>query len=300
MSETVLKIENMSKVYQLGKRNVQALNNLNLQVKKGEFLAIMGPSGSGKTTLLNVLGCLDKATSGKVLLDNVDVAKMSESKLFKIRRNKIGFVFQTFNLLPYLNARENVELPMENNGTPKSKRSSKARELLAMVGLSGREEHRPQRLSAGEQQRVAIARALANDPSIILADEPTGNLDNKNKQEIVKLLANLNLKHGTTIIIVTHDGQVAAHTERMLFLSDGRISKEKQGLHLAKKLICPFCGSRLQPIDHKCISCGRVFGMKKKPAITEEVEGMKSDTSSVFKRTTDGNSTYSASSTAAG
>ena len=279
MSEVVLKIENMSKTYTLGKRNVQALSNLNFQVKKGEFVAIMGPSGSGKTTLLNVLGCIDKPTSGKILLDNVDVAGLAESQLYKIRRNKIGFVFQTFNLLPYLNARENVELPMENNGKPKSQRSSRAKELLAMVGLSGREEHRPQRLSAGEQQRVAIARALANDPAIILADEPTGNLDTKNKQEIVRLLANLNLNQGTTIIIVTHDGQVASRTERMLLLSDGRITKEKQGLHLAKKLICPFCGGKLQPADEKCSSCGKTVVLKRKPSVTEKVEIGKSDNS---------------------
>jgi putative ABC transport system ATP-binding protein len=171
MSETVLKLEKLSKTYTLGKRNVQALSNLNLQVNKGDFVAIMGPSGSGKTTLLNVLGCLDKPTAGTVLLDGVDVAKMPEKELYKIRRSKIGFVFQTFNLLPYLNARENVELPMEGTKLTKSERNRKASELLGMVGLSGREEHRPHRLSAGEQQRVAIARALANNPAIILADE---------------------------------------------------------------------------------------------------------------------------------
>ena len=236
MSEVVLKVEDVSKIYTLGKRNVTALDKLSLEVKKGEFIAIMGPSGSGKTTLLNVLGCIDKPTSGKVLLDNVDVADLPERDLHKIRRNKIGFVFQTFNLLPYLNARENVELPLENSSRSRAERKARAKELLAIVGLSGREEHRPQRLSAGEQQRVAIDRALANDPSIILADEPTGNLDTKNKHEIVKLLAYLNLNEGTTIIMVTHDSQVAAHTERRLLLNDGRITKEKQGLHLAKKL----------------------------------------------------------------
>jgi putative ABC transport system ATP-binding protein len=225
-------------------------------VNKGEFVAIMGPSGSGKTTLLNVLGCLDKPTSGKVLLDGVDVAELPETELYKIRRNKIGFIFQTFNLLPYLNAVENVELPMECTKKSKGERRSRATKLLEMVGLSGREEHRPQRLSAGEQQRVAIARALANDPAILLADEPTGNLDAKNKQELVKLLANLNLNQGTTIIVVTHDGQVAAHTERMLLLKDGRIIKEKQGLLLAKKkLVCPNCGSRIQVSDTSCPSC---------------------------------------------
>lgn len=235
MSKPALKIENLTKTYMLGKRPVNALSNLSLQVNFGEFIAIMGPSGSGKTTLLNVIGCIDKPTSGSVLLDGVEVGKMPESELYKVRRDKMGFVFQTFNLLPYLNAIENVELPMENRVKSKSERKKRASELLKMVGLSGREMHRPQRLSAGEQQRVAIARALANDPAIILADEPTGNLDSQNKQEIVKLLANLNLTRGTTIIMVTHDSQVAAHTERMLLLKDGKIQKEKQGLHLAKK-----------------------------------------------------------------
>jgi len=277
MSELVLETENMSKTYMLGKRDVRALSNVNLQVKKGEFVSIMGPSGSGKTTLLNVLGCIDKPTSGKVLLDNIDIGASAESDLYKIRRNKIGFVFQSFNLLPYLNARENVELPMENSRLTKSKKNAKAKELLAMVGLSGREEHRPQRLSAGEQQRVAIARALANNPAIILADEPTGNLDNKNKQEIVKLLANLNLTQGTTIIIVTHDSQVALHTERVLLLSDGKITKEKQGLHLAKKLICPFCGGKLQSATEKCPACGKTAFMKKKHSEAERTETGKYD-----------------------
>jgi putative ABC transport system ATP-binding protein len=279
MSNTVLKIENLSKTYSLGKRNVQALSNLNLEVKKGEFVAIMGPSGSGKTTLLNVLGCIDKPTAGKVLLDDVDVGSLAESQLYKIRGNKIGFVFQSFNLLPYLNARENVELPMEITGKSKSERGKKAKELLAMVGLTGREEHRPQRLSQGEQQRVAIARALANDPAIILADEPTGNLDVKNKQEIVKLLANLNLNQGTTIIIVTHDGQVAAHTERMLFLTDGKITKEKEGMHLTKKNICPYCKGKLQPTDEKCQNCGKTVRFKKKPLTQEVIKNNNTDSS---------------------
>ena len=263
MSELALKIEGLSKVYSLGKRKVNSLSNLNLEIKKGEFTAIMGPSGSGKTTLLNIMGCIDKPTKGKVLIDNIDLAELPEAQLFKIRRDKIGFVFQNFNLLPYLNARENVELAMELSGKFKNERSKKAKELLAMVGLAGREEHRPQRLSQGEQQRVAIARALANAPAIILADEPTGNLDMKNKQEIVKLLGNLNLEQGTTIVIVTHDGHVAAHTERMLFLSDGKITKEKDGLHLAKKLICPYCRAKLQPEDETCPSCKKTLQSRK-------------------------------------
>ena len=165
MNDLVLKIENLTKIYKLGKREVQPLTNLNLEVKKGEFTAIMGPSGSGKTTLLNVIGCIDKATSGKILIDNIDIARLPESKLYKIRRDKIGFIFQNFNLVPYLNARENVELAMELAGKFQGQRGERAKEFLATVGLSGREQHRPQRLSQGEQQRVAIARALANDPS---------------------------------------------------------------------------------------------------------------------------------------
>ncbi len=262
MSETVLKIENLTKIYKLGKRDVRPLIDLNFAVKKGEFTAIMGPSGSGKTTLLNIIGCIDKPTQGKVLLENTDLTKLPESQLYKIRRDKIGFVFQTFNLLPYLNARENVELAMELAGKFKGTRSQRANDLLALVGLSGRETHRPNRLSQGEQQRVAIARALANNPAIILADEPTGNLDMQNKQEIVKLLANLNLKQGTTIIMVTHDVQVAAHTERMVLLKNGQIAKEKGGLHLVQKMICPHCKAQLQPHEQICPSCKKPLTKK--------------------------------------
>jgi len=228
MNDLVLKIENLTKIYKLGKREVQPLTNLSLEVEKGEFTAVMGPSGSGKTTLLNVIGCIDKASSGKIQIDNIDITRLPESKLYKIRRDKIGFIFQNFNLVPYLNARENVELAMELAGKFQGQRGERAKEFLATVGLSGREQHSPQRLSQGEQQRVAIARALAKDPAIILADEPTGNLDVTNKQEIVKMLANLNQKQGTTIIMVTHDEQVAAQTQRMLYLNDGKIIKDKQ------------------------------------------------------------------------
>jgi putative ABC transport system ATP-binding protein len=256
MSKPVLQLENLSKTYTLGKRNVPALSNLNLTINAGEFVAIMGPSGSGKTTLLNVIGCIDKPTNGRVLLDGIDATNLPENQLYKIRRDKMGFVFQTFNLLPYLNARENVELPMEGRIKSKSERNKKASELLARVGLSGREEHRPQRLSAGEQQRVAIARALANNPAFILADEPTGNLDSQNKQGIIKLLANLNLTQGTTIIMVTHDSQAARNTERMLLLKDGKIVKELQGLHANKKnQTCPHCGSTIQQNEDTCPTC---------------------------------------------
>lgn len=264
MSKPVLQIENLNKTYMLGKREVQALKGLNLTVNAGEFVAIMGPSGSGKTTLLNIIGAIDKPTTGQVLLDGIDVGKMPENQLYKIRRDKMGFVFQTFNLLPYLSARENVELPMEGRGKSKSEQKKRASELLAMVGLSGRENHRPQRLSAGEQQRVAIARSLANNPAFILADEPTGNLDIQNKQEIIKLLANLNLTQGTTIIMVTHDSQAANHTERMLLLKDGKIIKEKEGLHMAmKNNKCPNCGGSIKTGDDICPIC-------KKPLIAPE------------------------------
>jgi len=260
MSKPILQIEKLNKSYILGKRNVPALTNLNLTINSGEFVAIMGPSGSGKTTLLNVIGCIDKPTSGQVLLDGIDVSSLPENQLYKIRRDKMGFVFQTFNLLPYLNARENVELPMEGRLKSKSERKKKASELLEMVGLSGREEHRPQRLSAGEQQRVAIARALANDPAFILADEPTGNLDSQNKQGIIKLLANLNLTQGTTIIMVTHDSQAARNTERMLLLKDGKIVKEIPGLHLGKKnQTCPHCGGSIQTNDDICPNCKKAI-----------------------------------------
>ena len=233
--DTILKIEELSKAYTLGKCNIQALSHVNLEVNRGEFVAIMGPSGSGKSTLLNVLGCLDKPTKGSILLDGVDVTKLQENSLYKIRRDKIGFVFQSFNLLPHLTARENVELPMECTKKPANERKQRALELLQLVGLEGRENHKPSGLSGGEQQRVTIARALTNRPALILADEPTGNLDTKNKQGIVKLLADLCVNQKATVVMVTHDSQVAAHTGRMLLLKDGKILKEKQGLFVANK-----------------------------------------------------------------
>jgi putative ABC transport system ATP-binding protein len=227
-----LKTEKVDKVYKLGERQVHALSDVNIEIAKGDFISIMGPSGSGKTTLLNVLGCLDKPTRGKVLLDGVDITDVSEKNLHQTRKHKIGFVFQTFNLMPWLNAVENVELPMEGTGKTKDEMRKRAVELLDMVGLSERKEHRPQKLSAGEQQRVAIARALANNPAIVLADEVTGNLDGKTKLEIMRLLGKLNTEQDTTIIIVTHDSKVASMAARILFLSDGKLlAKEKQGTH---------------------------------------------------------------------
>ena len=255
----VLETEKVDKVYKVGGRQVRALSDVNLRVNKGDFISIMGPSGSGKTTLLNVLGCLDKPTDGKVVLDAVDITKVPERGLYKIRKYKVGFVFQTFNLMPYLSAIENVELAMEGTKKSKDEKRKRARELLKMVGLSEREEHRSQRLSAGEQQRVAIARALANNPAIVLADEPTGNLDSKTGYEIIRLLGKLNTEQGTTIIMVTHDGHKAALASRMLTLSDGKLlAKEKQGAHLLKReLVCPSCGREIQPDDTFCPGCGK-------------------------------------------
>jgi len=259
MSELILKTEGLEKVFKMGGRTIRALSGVNLQVKKSDFISIMGPSGSGKTTLLNMLGCLDKPTHGKVVLDGEDITKVPERRLYKIRRHKIGFIFQTFNLLPYLNAVENVELPMEGTKKSRNERRARARELLKLVGLSEREGHRPHRLSAGEQQRVAIARALANNPALVLADEATGNLDSKSKYEIVRLLGKLNIDQGTTIVMVTHDNHMASHADRMLFLKDGKLLKEeKQGTHFLKKnLMCPKCHSRIQPDDVRCPRCGK-------------------------------------------
>lgn len=259
MSELVLKTEKLDKVYRLGKRKVRALSDVSLQIKKGDFISIMGPSGSGKTTLLNMLGCLDKPTLGKVILDGIDVTEVPEKDLHKIRKNKVGFVFQTFNLMPWLNALENVELPMEGTKKSRGERQKRARELLEMVGLSERQEHRPHRLSAGEQQRVAIARALANDPAIVLADEPTGNLDSKTSSQIVTLLGKLSTDQATTIIMVTHDSHVAGRAGRMLFLNDGKLlKKEKQGTHLSKDALkCPNCSKEIRPENRFCPSCGK-------------------------------------------
>jgi len=259
MSDVVLQTENLGKVYTLGRRKVNALSDVNLRVNKGDFISIMGPSGSGKTTLLNMLGCLDRPTNGKVILDGVDVTKVPEKSLYKFRKYRIGFMFQTFNLMPYLNAIENVELPMEGTKKSKSERRKRAHELLEVVGLSAREEHKPLRLSAGEQQRVAIARALANNPSMILADEPTGNLDTKTMFEIVRLLSKLNLTQGTTIVMVTHDGHVASRAGRILFLNDGKLlQREKKGMQVLKgDLTCPHCRKPTQPDHTFCPHCGK-------------------------------------------
>ena len=224
MSEQILQIKNMSRIFQVGKYKIHALKDTNITIKKGEFVAIMGPSGSGKTTLLNLLGCLDKPTSGNLILDGVDISKLNESELSKIRRDKIGFIFQDANLMPILNAIENVELPMECNSTPKDERLKRAMYLLKLVGLEERMKQRPNQLSSGEKQRVSIARAFANKPSIILADEPTGNLDSETGSLIMELLKRLNHNIKTTIVVVTHDEKMALYAEKKMVIQDGKIT----------------------------------------------------------------------------
>jgi putative ABC transport system ATP-binding protein len=223
MSDYALEAENLTKIYEAGGNRVVALSSVNLRVGKREFVSIMGPSGSGKTTLLSLLGCLDKPTSGRVIIDGLDVTGMREAELPRIRAEKVGFIFQSFNLIPTLTALENVELPMEKGKLPKGERRSRAVELLGLVGLEDKGDRRPNRLSAGEQQRVAIARALANGPAIILADEPTGNLDSKTGRDIIQLLRKLRHEEGSTVILVTHDKEMAALSDRMLLLRDGKL-----------------------------------------------------------------------------
>ena len=224
----ILVTQKLDKIFEKQGNKVNALRGVNLTVNRGEYIALQGPSGSGKTTLLNLLGCLDRPTSGKIIIDGTDVSKMNEKELANIRGTKMGFIFQAFNLIPILNALENVELPMEHDkNLSKAEKRTKARELLKLVGLTTREKHQPDELSAGEQQRVAIARALANDPAIILADEPTGNLDSKKGKHIMKLLGELNSKLGTTIVAVTHDDAMARLTKKIVKLKDGKIRTVK-------------------------------------------------------------------------
>jgi putative ABC transport system ATP-binding protein len=222
----IVAIENICKVYHLGSIELRVLRNLDLSIEEGEYVAIMGPSGSGKSTLLNMIGCLDRPTSGAYFLGGQNVAELEDDKLSLIRGARIGFVFQSFNLISQLNVIENIEVPMYYQGLSEHQSAKRAKELAEMVGLGERLEHRPTELSGGQQQRVAIARALANDPLIILADEPTGNLDSESGAEILRILTDLR-RQGKTLIIVTHDKDIAADAGRVIELFDGQIKRQE-------------------------------------------------------------------------
>ncbi len=217
-------LENVVKIYKIGDVQVNALNYVSLKIEAGETVSIMGPSGSGKSTMMNLIGCLDRPNSGKYELDGLDVSKMNDDQLAAVRNKKIGFVFQSFNLLPRLSALMNVELPLIYNGT--RNRRERAMQALEAVGIANRARHKPSEMSGGEQQRIAIARALVNNPALILADEPTGNLDTHTSHGIMEFLKDLN-KKGITIVIVTHEEDIAAYTKRTVYLRDGSIVQEK-------------------------------------------------------------------------
>ena len=223
----VIRTEGLIKTYEMGAEQVHALQGIDVEIRKGEYVAIMGPSGSGKSTLMNLIGCLDSPTSGRYWLAGRLVSELDDDELAYIRNKEIGFVFQTFNLLPRATALHNVELPLIYNGTPAEERVEKAKLALQRVDLTARMNHKPNELSGGQRQRVAIARALVNDPSIVLADEPTGNLDSKTGEEIMGLFANLH-GQGNTIILVTHEMDIAQHAHRVIFIRDGKIASDEK------------------------------------------------------------------------
>ena len=224
MNDHVVDAKDLTKVFTMGDVEVHALRGLSVQIKRGEVVSIMGPSGSGKTTLMNILGCLDRPTAGEYCLDGESIAELKDELLAGIRNRKVGFVFQSFNLLPRSTALTNVELPLRYSPPNGRKRRELAKEALVEVGLGDRIGHRPNELSGGQQQRVAIARALVNEPAIVMADEPTGNLDSKSGDEIMELLMKLNQEKGTTLIVVTHDPEIAEHTQRVIHIRDGVVS----------------------------------------------------------------------------
>lgn len=222
----ILSVRNVAKIYELGSIKVPALRGVSLTIEKGSFITIMGPSGSGKSTLMNIIGCLDRPTEGSVEIEGIETAKMDRSQLAYVRNKKIGFIFQSFNLLPRMSALNNVVLPFLYSDQPKNHHRERALKLLKSVGLEDRVTHKPNELSGGQKQRVAIARALVNDPAIILADEPTGNVDSRSGLEIMVLLQKLN-DEGMTILMVTHDRSIAQHSQRIIYLGDGKIIREE-------------------------------------------------------------------------
>jgi len=223
----VIEVKDLTKVYQMGEIMVEALRGVSLQINKGEMVALMGPSGSGKSTLMNTLGCLDQPTDGEYYLDGELVSQLDEQGLTQIRRHQIGFVFQSFNLLSKTSALANVELPMIYAGLPSKERKQRAKEALELVGLGDRLDHQPSELSGGQQQRVAIARALATTPAIILADEPTGNLDTQSSEEVMNIFQSLNREQGITVILVTHEEDIGAYTQRIIRMRDGLIERDE-------------------------------------------------------------------------
>lgn len=225
MPEEIIRIEGLNKWYTIGEETVKALNGVDLTIQRNEYVALMGPSGSGKSTLMNILGCLDTPTSGSYRLNGPDVAGLSDNELAEIRNRQIGFVFQTFNLLPRYSALENVALPLVYAGIPKEQRNKRAAEVLQQVGLADRMQHKPNELSGGQRQRVAVARALVNTPAIILADEPTGNLDTKTSHEIMRLFHDIH-QLGNTIILVTHEEDIARHAHRIVRMRDGVVESD--------------------------------------------------------------------------
>ena len=229
----VISIREITKIYQMGLEKVEALKGVSLDIFKNEYVALMGPSGSGKSTLMNLLGCLDSPTGGEYLLDKINVSNMTDSELAEVRNKKIGFVFQTFNLLPRMSSLENVALPLVYSGAKKSEREDRAREVLGIVGLGDRVMHKPNELSGGQRQRVAIARALVNNPAIILADEPTGNLDTKTSIEIMSIFEEIQA-NGNTVIIVTHEPDIAEHAHRIIRLRDGLVESDERNTNIAK------------------------------------------------------------------
>ena len=231
----IIHIEGLKKLYRMGGTQVNALNGVTLSICRNEYVAIMGPSGSGKSTLMNILGCLDTPSGGKYILNGTDVSEMGDNELAQVRNREIGFVFQSFNLLPRYSSLENVALPLIYSGVPRPIREKRAREALISVGLQERMEHRPAELSGGQRQRVAVARALINNPSIILADEPTGNLDTKTSIDIMRLFEQI-YKMGNTVIVVTHEEDIALHARRIIRLRDGLVESDTANLHPAMEI----------------------------------------------------------------